>query len=220
MFFDSPREIEKISNKIGCAVFVMPADEKITIKNAIILQPEDKTSITIEQVRALIAKLSVKQVSEQYIIIRPADALGEEAANAFLKNLEEPKDRVHYILITDSPSKLLPTILSRSEIYFLKNLNSIEDGIKADDKTKELAKRLIAAKPAELSILADEITRKKDGTRVYALMVLGTAIEILYKSYFITHKEIFIKKLPNFLSAYENIEKNGHIKLHIVADLC
>lgn len=220
MFFDSPQEIEKISSKTGCAVFVMPADEKITIKNAIILQPEDKASITIEQVRALIAKLSVKQVSEQYIIIRPADALGEEAANAFLKNLEEPKDRVHYILITDSPSKLLPTILSRSEIYFLKNLNSIEDGIKADDKTKELAKRLIAAKPAELSILADEITRKKDGTRVYALMVLGTAIEILYKSYFITHKEIFIKKLPNFLSSYENIEKNGHIKLHIVADLC
>lgn len=220
MFFDSLNEIEKISSKTGCAVFVMPADEKITIKNAIILQPEDKASITIEQVRALIAKLNVKQMSEQYIIIRPADALGEEAANAFLKNLEEPKEKVHYILITDTPSTLLPTILSRSEIYFLKNQSSVDGGIKADDKTKDLAKKLIAAKPAELSMLADEIARKKDGTRTYVLMVIGTAIEILYKSYFITHKEIFIKKLPIFLFAYENIEKNGHIKLHIVADLC
>ena len=56
--------------------------------------------------------------------------------------------------------------------------------------------------------------------RAYALLVLATAIEMLYKSYFITGKDVFVKKLPQFLTAYENIDKNGHIKLHLVADLC
>ena len=84
----------------------------------------------------------------------------------------------------------------------------------------ELAKRLVVAKPADLPSLADEITKSKDGVRQRAMTVLGTAIEILYKSYYKTGKDVFIKKLPKFLTAYENIDKNGHVKLHIVADLC
>jgi hypothetical protein len=52
------------------------------------------------------------------------------------------------------------------------------------------------------------------------MSVLETTIEMLYKSYFITKKEIFVKKIARFLEAYENLDKNGHIKLHLVADLC
>ena len=68
--------------------------------------------------------------------------------------------------------------------------------------------------------LAEEIGKKKDGVRAYALEILGAAIEMLYKSYFITGKEIFIKKLPKFLAAYEGISRNGHVKLQIVSNLC
>ena len=91
MFFDSPSEILKIASKNHCAIFVMPSETTIDIQNAIILKPEEKTIITIEQVKNLISRLSMRQVSEQYIIIRPAELLGDEAANAFLKNLEEPR---------------------------------------------------------------------------------------------------------------------------------
>ena len=220
MFFDSPNEILKIASKNHCAIFVMPKDTTIDIKNAIILKPEEKTIITIEQVKNLISRLSMRQVSEQYIIIRPAELLGDEAANAFLKNLEEPKDKVHFILVTEEPSKLLPTILSRAAIYFLSQTNSIDSDIKADVKVKDLAKRLIVAKPADLPKIAEEICQNKNDKRVYAMKVLETTIEMLYKSYFITKKDVFVKKLPKFLEAYENIDKNGHIKLHLVADLC
>ena len=202
MFFESPSEILNF-----------------TIKNAIILTPEEKTVITIEQVRTVLGRLSMKQITDQYVIIRPADAMGDEAANAFLKTLEEPKDKVHFILITDSPSKLLPTILSRVEIYFLKSHEKIDGDIKADEKVKALAKRLIVARPGDLIGLAEEITKKKDGVRSFSLEVLAVAIEMLYKSYFITGKDVFVKKIPKFLRTYENIEKNGHIKLHLVADL-
>ena len=220
MYFDAVGEITEISKNTGCAIFVMPSDTEFAIKNAIILKPEEKSIITIEQVRDVIGRLNVKQTSDQYIIVRPAEAMGDEAANAFLKNLEEPKEKVHFILVTASPSKLLPTILSRAEIYFLRSENSIDSKIRADDKVKGLAKRLMVAKPVNLPSLADEIAGKKEGARAYALLVLSTAIEMLFKSYFITKKDIFVKKLPSFLVAYENIEKNGHIKLHIVADLC
>lgn len=219
MFFDSAADILKIAEKVGCAIFIMPSDVKFEIKNALILAPEEKSVITIEQVRGLLSQLNMKQLADRYVIVRPADAMGEEAANAFLKTLEEPKDKVHFVLVTDSPSKLLPTILSRAEIYFLKSHDKIDGDIKADEKMKALAKRLIVAKPGDLTILAEEITKKKDGVRAFALEVLAVAIEMLYKSYFITGKDAFLKKLPKFLGAYENIAKNGHVKLHLVADL-
>ena len=78
----------------------------------------------------------------------------------------------------------------------------------------------VKAKPADLPAIADEITKGKESSRLLALSILGAAIEILYKSYFKTDKDVFLKKLPKFIEAYENIDKNGHVKLHLVADLC
>ena len=45
-----------------------------------------------------------------------ADSFNAEAANAFLKTLEEPPAHVHFILVTDHPEKLLPTIVSRCQL--------------------------------------------------------------------------------------------------------
>lgn len=216
MYFNSVDEIREIASKTGCAIFVLPNEVDFTIKNAFMLSP-GKTIITIEQVLDMLGFLSVKQTSNRFVIIRPAELLGDEAANALLKNLEEPKDRVHFVLITDSPSKLLPTILSRAQIYFLKTKPSSDNEINVDEAIKSVAKKLITAKPADLPGLADAITKGKD--RAYAMSVVSASIEMLYKSYFITKKDVFIKKLPNFLALYDSLEKNGHIKLHIVADL-
>ena len=35
-----------------------------------------------------------------------------------------------------------------------------------------------------------------------------------------TNNPQFLKKLPKFIDLHDNLSKNGHIKLHIVADLC
>lgn len=218
MFFDSASEIEKIAVKNGTSIFVVPEGEKVEIKNALLLAPEEKSVITIEQVREVLARLSVKQTSECFILVRPAETLGEEAANAMLKNLEEPGEKVHFVLVTDAPSRLLPTILSRAALYILKTSANLTD-IQVDEKIKAVAKKLMVAKPADLPSLAEEITKKKDGVRTYALEVVGTAIEMLYKSYLITGKTAFLSRLPRYLECYEAISRNGHIKLHLVADL-
>ena len=220
MFFSDIAEVERIASRCGTAVFVVPQEMEVKIGRAIVLQPEEKSTITIEQVRGVLSKLSVKQVAEQYVIIRPAELLNVEAANALLKSLEEPRERVHFVLVTEQPSALLSTILSRAEIFVLRRRREDENKIAASEKVKELAKRLMVARGAEIVTVAEEITKKKDGVRGFALEVLGAAIEMLYKSYFITGKEVFLKKVPKFLLAYDNIRKNGHVKLQIIASLC
>lgn len=219
MWFDNLAQILEIAARGGTSVFVVPNEARIEVPMAIILEPEEKTVITIEQVRKMTAGLGLKQITDKFVVIRPADKLGLDAANALLKNLEEPGDKVHYILLTEAPSKLLPTILSRAAVYFWRDPKGLSMEIVANEKDKEIAKKLIVAKPADLIEIADKMAKKKQ-PRVEALRILGLAVEMLQKSYLITGKEVFVQKLPKYLKAYENISQNGHVKLHMVADLC
>ena len=155
----------------------------------------------------------------KFIIIRPADKLGEEAENAILKNLEEPKENVHFVLVTECLSKLLPTIRSRAAVYFWRKSRGVITEIVADEKTKIMAKKILTANSRDLVGLAEELTAKKEGVREYVLTILSTAIEMAYKSYLLTGKAGFLAKIPKLLNAYDNIFRNGHIKLHLVADL-
>ena len=219
MFFKDIDETPEIAKKINCGIFVLPKSQEIFIKNSLVLEPEGRASISIEQVHNMIDTLKTRQIKDRFIIIRPAEAMTAEASNAILKNLEEPQEKVHFVLVTEAPSKLLPTILSRAEIYIWRGTLSKINEINADDKIKNLAKRLLAAKPSELTSLAEEICKKKDGARAYALTVLEIAIEMAYKSFLLTGKSAFLSKINNLIHAYDSISANGHIKLHLVADL-
>ena len=219
MFFENLSEISEIAGKVGCAIFVVPKDTEVKIRNAVFLSPTTKTTITIDQVREVLGQFATKLLTPQFVLINPADKLGEEAENAILKNLEEPKENLHFVLITEQPSRLLPTILSRAVLYIWRENRSKINEIKADEKTKTLAKKLLVAKDRELVSLAEELTKKKDGVREYVLDILSVTIEMAYKSYFLTNKPAFLNKIPKLLTCYENISRNGHIKLHLVADL-
>lgn len=58
------------------------------------------------------------------VVIMGAEALSEQTANAFLKILEEPSARTVFVLITERPDRLLPTILSRCQPVRFGPLNS------------------------------------------------------------------------------------------------
>ena len=220
MFFDDGKKIVDIAKKTGTAIFVVPNSYEISVPGAIVLEPEEKTSITIEQVRNLLLRLNLKQTDDLFVVIRPAETMNLEAANALLKTLEEPKNKIHFLLITSKFSMLLPTIVSRSAVYILRQNWRADTPIEADSKIKELAKELLVAKNADLAELANKITKKRENVRQFTLDVLNTAIEMAYKSYFLTKKPVFLEKVSRLIIAYENIAKNGHIKLHLVADLC
>ncbi|HMV54493.1 MAG TPA: DNA polymerase III subunit delta' [Rhodocyclaceae bacterium] len=73
------------------------------------------TQIRTEQVRALADFVTVGAVRQgvRVVVIDPAEAMNHHTANALLKLLEEPPARVQFILVSDAPRRLLPTILSR-----------------------------------------------------------------------------------------------------------
>ncbi len=81
-----------------------------------VLRPGSKSrKILIEDIRGIEPFLSLRaeEGATKFIVILEADRMMEEAANAFLKTLEEPPPQTLIILITEQPSRLLTTILSR-----------------------------------------------------------------------------------------------------------
>src|SRR5688500_849326 len=80
------------------------------------VRPESKLRVTtIDQVRELIQTISLKPTEADYrfAIIVCADRMNVQAANAFLKTLEEPPPRSILVLLTCSLEQVLETILSR-----------------------------------------------------------------------------------------------------------
>lgn len=241
MFFDNIDDIPTIALSTGCAVFVVDDSEKnlervffadrklgrtassVSAKKCpfkfFSLSPTDKPSITVEQVRDFTAQFNTKQTTDIFAVIAPADAMSASAQNALLKNLEEPQPHVHYILLTNKPTKLLPTILSRAQVFYLKTTNLVTTPPTANPDVQNLAKQLITATSHDLPALATQIAKSKNA-REYALEITATAIELLYKSYFKTKNLHFLDKIPKFTKLYDNLAMNGHIKLHLVADLC
>ena len=80
------------------------------------VRPESKSRvITIDQMRDLMQIIFLKPTEAEYkvAIIVGADRLNVQAANAFLKTLEEPPPRSVLILLSTEPGRILETILSR-----------------------------------------------------------------------------------------------------------
>lgn len=81
-----------------------------------LIQP-DGAQIKIGQIRGLQNSIAYKPLigSRKWFLMEDADAMNPEAANSFLKTLEEPPDHSTLILITARPQALLPTVLSRCQ---------------------------------------------------------------------------------------------------------
>ena len=97
-----------------------------------------------DEIRPL-ARLRPNEGNRVIIILSQVETMRKETANAFLKLLEEPTDRLMFILTTSSYEQLLPTITSRCQHIPLATLTTedIEHGLVAiDGLTKENASYL------------------------------------------------------------------------------
>lgn len=81
---------------------------------------EGEPSITIAHIRALRKQLHNTPWGEKHlVVIRDAERLNREAANALLKELEESTPRTRFLLTTSYMRRILPTITSRCQIVRL-----------------------------------------------------------------------------------------------------
>ncbi|MDI6739831.1 MAG: DNA polymerase III subunit delta', partial [Candidatus Edwardsbacteria bacterium] len=114
------------------------------------LQPRfDKAvSIAIDDIRELQAKMALRpyEGARKVALIANAEAMTAEAASAFLKTLEEPSPTTHFILITDRPNFLLPTIVSRCQKLRFNHLSErqIEQALRERHGAEPAAAKLLA----------------------------------------------------------------------------
>lgn len=97
----------------------------------LVLEPEEEgKAIRIDAVRALVDFIgqTAQQGGSKVIVLHPAEAMNQNAANALLKSLEEPSRDTYLLLVSDQPSRLLATIRSRCRVQTLPAPNN-EDAL-------------------------------------------------------------------------------------------
>jgi DNA polymerase III delta prime subunit len=217
MFFQNSSQISEIAKKSGFSIFCFPKNYdlgSLELKSSFTVRPDEKGTITVEAVRDLTNLTKSKQPTDAAFVFYGAEALTESAENALLKLLEQPSDNTHFIFLTKSLTSLLPTIKSRANLYFYKQIDDLAN-LSSQVDLVPLAKALISASKSDLLSLAEQLAKNREK----ALSVTESAIEIARKSYFKTKSPALLKKLEKLLNLYDNLSKNGHVKLHIVADM-
>lgn len=94
----------------------------------LVSRPDEKHELPIELIRRLIHDLGLKPMrgTRRVAIVEDVDVLSEEAANAFLKTLEEPPPGSVLILIGTTPELQLETIVSRCRVVRFEPLSESE----------------------------------------------------------------------------------------------
>jgi DNA polymerase-3 subunit delta' len=91
------------------------------------VEPQKKSRIiAIDQVRDLQQRVFQTPFCGGWkaVVVAGADRLRDASANAFLKTLEEPPDKTLFLLMTENPQYLLPTILSRCQYLLVSGQNA------------------------------------------------------------------------------------------------
>lgn len=121
---------------------------------------------SIEDIRNMIEQVQLPPTQGRYrvFIIDEVHMLSTQAFNAFLKTLEEPPSYVIFILATTEKHKIIPTILSRCQIY---DFNRITIRDMVDHLSYVATKEGITADPSALAVIA----AKADGAMRDALSI-------------------------------------------------
>ena len=149
--------------------------------NVEIVRPTGQ-SIKIKQIRQIISDAAKKPFESGYkvIIIENAEKMTHESQDAFLKTLEEPPANTVFLLLTENHNLLLPTIISRCQVYQFKPVDM-----------KEM-KDFIAAKygyqPAEVQTAVR-----------YSKGVIGKALELLANKESLNTHEAYLDILEKAL---------------------
>lgn len=137
---------------------------------------------SVEDMRSLVEQVHIPPQGAQYkvYIIDEVHMLSGSAFNAFLKTLEEPPAYAKFIMATTEKHKILPTILSRCQVYDFKRINdndivkhlqyvSQQEGVTAEEE----ALRVVATK-------ADGALR--DALSIFDQLVSFTGKNVTYQA--------------------------------------
>lgn len=137
---------------------------------------------SVDDIRSLIEQVRIPPQIGKYkvYIIDEVHMLSQAAFNAFLKTLEEPPHHAIFILATTEKHKILPTILSRCQIYDFSRI-TIKDTV---EHLQYVADREnVKAEPEALNVLAQKADGgMRDALSIFDQVVSFTGGDVTYKA--------------------------------------
>lgn len=137
---------------------------------------------SVDDIRSLIEQVRIPPQIGKYkaYIIDEVHMLSQAAFNAFLKTLEEPPHHALFILATTEKHKILPTILSRCQIYDFSRI-TIKDTV--EHLQYVAAQENVKAEPEALNILAQKSDGgMRDALSIFDQVVSFTGGNVTYKA--------------------------------------
>lgn len=186
---------------------------------------------SVDDIRLLTDQVRIPPMNGKYkvYVIDEVHMLSQAAFNAFLKTLEEPPHYAIFILATTEKHKIIPTILSRCQVYDFNRISN--ESIVAH--LKDVAeKEGVQAETEALSIIAE----KSDGGMRDALSIFDQVVSftrgnvtysqtianlnVLDYEYYFRFTDLFIeKKIPEVLLLLNEIMEKGFDCTHLISGL-
>ena len=186
---------------------------------------------SVDDIRSLTEQVRIPPQTGKYkvYIIDEVHMLSQAAFNAFLKTLEEPPAHAIFILATTEKHKIIPTILSRCQIFDFKRITVLD----AKDYLRKIAeKEGITAEDDALHTIA----QKADGAMRDALSIFDRVISFSgknltreavtqnlnvldYDSYFEMTDLLIQNKIPEVLKNFNSILAKGFEGHHFINGL-
>ncbi len=186
-----------------------------------IIELDAASNNSVEHIRSLIEQVRVQPQQGKYkvFIIDEVHMLSTAAFNAFLKTLEEPPSYAIFILATTEKHKILPTILSRCQIYDFKRIQPAD----IVTQLEHIAiKEEMAYDPEALNVIAEKADgAMRDALSIYDRMastaegkidykmVLSNLNILDYDHYFGMIQHCLEEDLPKVILSFNEILNNG-----------
>ncbi len=186
---------------------------------------------SVDDIRQLVEQVRIPPQIGKYkvYIIDEVHMLSASAFNAFLKTLEEPPRHAIFILATTEKHKILPTILSRCQIYDFNRI-SVEDTV--NHLSYVASKEGITAEPEALNVIAMKADGgMRDALSIFDQVVSFTGGNITYKSvidnlnvldyeyYFRLTDSFLANKVSDALLLFNDVLNKGFDGNHFITGL-
>ena len=231
MLFCGPRGVGKTTCARILAKQINGADESSDFSYNI-FELDAASNNGVDDIRNLIDQVRIPPQTGNYkvYIIDEVHMLSGQAFNAFLKTLEEPPKYAIFILATTEKHKVIPTILSRCQIYDFKKISSSDikthlefiankENISFDDESLFLiANKCDGALRDALSIF-DRLVNFTDGNITKELAYKNLNI-LDHDVYFKATSLILSNDITNCLLLFNEILNQGFNGQHFIDGLC
>ncbi|MGY0408581.1 MAG: DNA polymerase III subunit gamma/tau [Polaribacter sp.] len=234
LLFTGPRGVGKTScarilaKKINQQDIASSEEEDFAFN---IFELDAASNNSVDDIRSLTDQVRIPPQTGNYkiYIIDEVHMLSQAAFNAFLKTLEEPPAHAIFILATTEKHKIIPTILSRCQIFdfkrigvldaknYLKTICEKENITAEDDALHIIAQKADGAMRDALSIFDRVVSFS--GKNVTREVVAENLNVLDYETYFNMTDLLLTNKIPDVLNAFNTVLGKGFEEHHFINGL-